>query len=216
MWKEKGAFLIIVAIVFVLSCNGPPPPPPPPECGENESCQCIEGYERDNEGDCVEIPPPPPPPPVEPDDYITVARAGGLGEKCVTSTGLLRELCFNEQQLIWDGVRHPDYALGHCCDDLPGPWPITVSDCVSPEVEINREVYVELASVEKNNPGFMAKLQQVNKRCKPSHPEYKEEFCGRTNVNRHTFKAWREERLSPAILLSEQLNGIKAWCEEIN
>ena len=117
--KQLVTFLVAL---FILSCNGPPPP----ECAENESCQCIDGYERDDEGVCVKIPippPPPPPPPVKPEDYITVARAGELGAKCVTSTGLLRELCFNEQSLSWNGVRHPDFALGHCCSKLPGPWP---------------------------------------------------------------------------------------------
>lgn len=196
------AFIVLLALT---ACNGPPPPPP--ECGENESCQCIEGYGRNDEGVCVQIPPPPPPPPVKPEDYITVIRAGELGERCVTSTELLRELCFNEQQLIWDGIRHPDYALGHCCSKLPGPWPITVIDCVSPEVEVNRVVFSELHE-------FMAKLQQVNRRCRPTHPDHAPAFCDHTNVNKLTFKVWRADRLEPSMDIAEHLRGIDGWCRQ--
>ena len=58
LMKQLLCFAVLLA---VFSCNGNSPPPPPLECGENESCQCIEGYERNDEGVCVEIPPPPPP-----------------------------------------------------------------------------------------------------------------------------------------------------------
>lgn len=199
---------VFVVLLALAACNGQTPTPP--VCGKNESCQCVEGYERGDVGDCVKIvppPPPPSPPPVEPEDYITITRAGDLGERCVVSTGLLRELCFDEQQLIWDGIRHPDYALGHCCARLPGPWPITVIDCVSLEVELNRVVFAELHE-------FMTKLQQVNRRCKPTHPDYAPMFCDHTNVNKLVFKAWRADRLEPSMNIAERLRGIDSWCRE--
>lgn len=186
--------LLLVVVVGIAACGGTPQPPPPPPT-------------------TTTIPEPPPPPTVEPSDYITITRAGGLGEKCVTSTGLLQELCFDEQILIWDGIRNPIYALDHCCDELPGPWPFTVmtrdGECISPEVELNEEVYYDLL-------GYMGRLQTVNKRCATSHPEYAEGFCGRTDVRRTRFKEWREDYLTPALEISGGLNHIRRWCEDIN
>lgn len=189
-------FVLLVVVVGLLSCGGtqdpqPPPPPPPTTTTIPEL--------------------PPPPPKVEPNDYITLTRAGGLGERCVTSTGLLRELCFDEQALIWDGVRNPTYALDHCCSELPGPWPFTVmvrdGECISPEVELNEAVHEDLLF-------YMRQLQRVNKRCAVSHPEHAPEFCGRTDVRRKFFKEWREDYLEPAMVVAEGLNNIKGWCQD--
>lgn len=190
--------LLLVVVVGIAACGGspePPPEPPPPPTTTTT------------------VEPPPPPPPVEPEDYITITRAGELGEKdaqgnyrCVTGAGLLQELCFYEQVLIWDGIRNPEYALVHCCSKLPGPWGFLVINnggkCTSPDIDANKETHQELI-------GYMQRLQEVNKRC-PALPR----FCGRTNVQREYFSDWREEMLEPAMDISENLNGIKAWCEK--
>ena len=184
-------------------CEECPECPQPPVCGENESCQCIDGYERDDNGDCIETEVPPGP---QPQDYITIKRAGNVGIKCVLGSGLLKELCFDEQALIWDGIRNPKYALKRCCDKLPGNWPITIEVengvCTSPEVELNREVFTELQD-------FMERLSQTNKRCVDDN-----EFCEHTNVRKSVFKDWRATRLEPAMNLAGQLNGIKSWCRQ--
>ena len=171
-------------------CNGEPPPPPPPP-------------------PTTTIPIPPPPPVPQPDDYITITRAGEIGERCVTSTGLLQELCFSEQILSNDGIRNPDYALTHCCSMLPGDWPFTVLTrngvCASPEVELNRVVHADLLA-------YVGRLQMVNRRCAVSHPQHKPEFCGRTEVRKEFFEDWRNDFLEPALVVSSGLNGIKGWC----
>ena len=214
-------FFTVLALLFA-ACNGNDSPAPSVACGENESCQCIEGYERDGEGDCVKVvlppppPPPPPPPGPQPEDYITIVRAGELGEpdasgnpKCVTGSGLLKELCFDEQVLSNDGIRNPEDALKRCCVELPGPWELTVtSECTSPEVEANKKAHAELTGY------FVPRLQQVNRRCNPLHWQHKKEFCDHTNVNKSVFKEWREEELEPSVAIAERLNGIWGWCQE--
>lgn len=195
------ALIMLVAAVVFFGCDGEPECPDCPECPE-----CAEGYHLECVPDEEPKPPPPPPPPgPDPSEYITRTRAGALGEKCVTSTGLLAELCFDEQSLIWDGIRNPEYAVAHCCAALPGPWPY---ECVELQavIELNGEVYNKLL-------GFMVRLQQVNKRCDPSHPEHRLEFCGRTDVRRGALSEFRAELLDPALEVAAGLNGIRAWCE---
>lgn len=133
--KINGSLIaLLILMLFALhflACNGEPPPPPPPECGENEvldddgkTCVCIDGYERNDEGDCVEIPPPPPPPPTcaercEPyqgalvndecrcsSDYYTMTKAESLHLEAQAW----------DSRLINNGVRGPEFAYEKCGD----------------------------------------------------------------------------------------------------
>lgn len=179
-------FVVLVALVVLFGCNGEK------DCPECEPCmECEPGYHLE----CVKDPGPPPPEPPgpQPEDYITLARAGELTDRCITSTGLLGELCFDEQELIWDGVRNPEYAAAHCCADLPGIWAYTCDD-LKGVIVANRLVHSRLL-------GFMDRLQTEH-----------EEFSGRTIVRKARFEPFRDE-LEDVLAVAAQLNGIRGWCE---
>lgn len=213
--------LLLFAITFA-SCNGEPPPPPPPECGENEvldddgkTCICQDGYERNDEGDCVEIPPPPcgeneyrdadgicqcldgyvrddegkcidePSTDSRPEDYYTLTRAG-------TFDAENPDVCSNHTGMVEEIC--VDLCPWACWRDPE--WVATYcswgcSDGEDPVFDLTAEDMLAFSKrgLELNRQGekWMAKLPTMNRRGDPSHPEYNPRFEGRSEVRKNPY-----------------------------
>lgn len=124
--------MILGASIWLVTCTEPSPLPPP-ECGENEhvvdsTCVCNDGYARDEDGNCVIGDAPPPSPPLtcalpdagrgRIDCYVKRERAGIRRDKPVSSTGILREMMFIDQELV--STSRNFFEVSRTCGDHLG------------------------------------------------------------------------------------------------
>lgn len=188
---------LTLTFLVIFACVEPPPP-----CGENEFrdadgvCQCLDGYERDAEGVCVEIPPPPPPSP-SPEDYYMLSHAGTYVEdavNCKEHSGMVMDVC--QSLCPWACWRDPEHVAIHCpwgCLDGSDP----LFDLTADEMLRFSQVAQELHDAGKR---WMRRLPRVNRRADPSHPEYDPRFEKRSDVRKTVypdgrvpeFKLWQE------------------------
>jgi hypothetical protein len=132
------------------------------------------------------------------------------------NVGLIADLQFN----WWAGFNDPIHVVSNC------PWGVEPFFGVTPDEML---MFGELGfQLNTQGRGFEFRLPQVNERCNPGHPEYRQQWCKRSMVLRERWQRYDrklQRHISKAIDFRNAVkhcrdtvgafDSIKGWCEKM-